>query len=438
MNQPQRTLTTKEFEDSRTDYGNEYLKTSKKYRVLMWHRGSRKTTNLLNNLLVSAHITKGLYWFLSPYLTQAKSTVWTDPNTSIFRWIPDYALKEMKVNHSELSITLPNGSVIQLKGADKPDSLRGPKPKGITVDEYGEIAKRHGSTLRESILEPTIHSSGGWIDYAGTPKGNNDFTYIYKLGQQSDTDFWSSLKTVEDTDIYSSEEIEKIKKNVTNLDLFYQEYYCRIVEGASSVFKGHYDCIKGKLEEPIYGHQYVFGIDLARSFDRTVIIGFDIHTNHLVYFKSLQNTSWEQQRLDIISTLRKYNDASAMVDATGVGDAFVDQLYRSGCKITPFKISSNLIKRTIIEKTAMFLENKYISFPDIEEIKDELNSFEYEVTANNNITYSAPQGKHDDIVLAIALAVQLLNPTPTPYYERTYVEQAMEDMEVDPRTGYFK
>lgn len=435
----QLTIPTKEYLDGLKDYQKEYLAAKQKFRVIMWHRGSHKSTDTLNNEITECFKEVGLYWFIGPYLNQAVATVWTDPNTSVFRWIPKEIQKELKINNSEHSITFPNGSVWQIKGADKPDSLRGPKPKGIVVDEYGEIANRWGSKIREEILEPSIHSSNGWIDYAGTPKGNNDFEYIRKLGQDpTQQDWWSSKKTVEDTGIYTKAEMDEIKRNAVRPEIVEQEYYCKVVDGAMTVFKGHAKCINGLLEEPIDGHTYVFGIDLARTFDRTAIIGFDIHTNHLVYFKTLQNESWEQQKITILGILDKYNKAQACVDATGVGDSFVEQLALAGANIYPFKITSNQVKRNIIEKMAMFFENQYITYPDIEEIKDELNSFEYEVTPSNNITYSAPQGKHDDIVLAIALAIQLLNITPIPFRPISRVDEIRSDIQIDERTGYWR
>lgn len=432
-------IPTAEYLNNLKQYQLDYLRAKPKFRVIMWHRGSHKTTDILNFQLTQCFEKKGLYWFISPYLNQGVSTVWTDPNTSIFRWIPEDIKKELKINNSEHSITFPNGSVWQLKGADKPDSLRGPKPVGIAVDEYGEIANRWGSKLREEILEPSIHSSGGWIDYAGTPKGNNDFEYIRKLGQDTTQNtWWSSKLTVEDTGIYTPEEIASIKKNASRPEIVDQEYYCKVVDGAMTVFKGHQKCIKGTLEEPKEQHVYVFGVDLARTFDKTAIVGFDTHTNHLVYFKTLQNESWEQQKLTITSILARYNNAQAVVDATGVGDSFVEQLSRANANIWPFKISGNAVKRNLIEKLAMFFENEYISYPYIEEIKDELNSFEYEITPSNNITYSAPEGQHDDIVLAIALATQLLQMTPTPFVLRTRFDEVREEMNVDERTGYFR
>jgi len=432
-------MPTSEYLDNLKPYQTEYLTAPERFRVIMWHRGSHKTTDTLNFALTECYKKKGLYWFLGPYLNQTVATVWIDPNTNVFRWIPDEIRKTLKVNGSDHSLTFPNGSVWQVKGADKPDSLRGPKPIGVSVDEYGEIANRWGSKLREEILEPSIHSSGGWIDYAGTPKGNNDFEYIRQLRQDpTQKDWWSSKKTVDDTGIYTPEEIADIRRNAVRSEIVDQEYYCKVIDGALTVFKGHQKCISGKLEEPIDQHVYVFGVDLARTFDRTAIVGFDTHTNHLIFFKTLQNESWEQQKQTIIGILRRYNGAQAVVDATGVGDSFVEQLSLAGANIYPFKITSNQVKRNLIERAAMFFENGYISYPDIEEIKDELNSFEYSVTPSNNITYSAPVGKHDDIVLAISLAVQVLNMTPVPFVERTRIQEIRDEMQIDERTGYFR
>jgi hypothetical protein len=299
MNKQQYDFPTKEFDDNIKPYGKEYLTAGKRFRVMKWHRGSHKTTYLVHRAFIKATQEIGLYWHIFPYLNEAVATVWKDPSTNIFRWIPEGMLKKLKVNHSDYSITFPNGSVWQLKGADKPDSLRGPKPKHIFVDEYGEIARRHGSNFREAVIEPSIRSSGGGVDYAGTSKGNTDFETLIGFGKTRD-DWWSSVKSIYDTGIYTEEQIAEIERDVINKDLFRQEYLCEVIDGASTVFKGNSDCVGGELREPEYGHRYIFGIDLARSFDRTAIIGFDQHDNQLVYFQLLQNETWEQQRLNIL------------------------------------------------------------------------------------------------------------------------------------------
>lgn len=417
----------KEFIDSIRPYQSEYLSSSKKNNVLMWHRGSRKTTTLLQKLLISVHREVGLYWYIGPYLTQARSTIWTDPATHIFRWIPQEYLKQLRVNNSEMSITFPNGSVLQAKGMDNPNGLRGPKPKGVVLDEYGEMAKRWGSEPREAIIEPSMLSSGGWTDYAGTPKGNNDLAYLLRR-----QDYFTSLKTVEDTGVYLPEQIEELKRNAVNIDFFWQEYYCKIIEGASSVFKNIENAVSGELEKPQDGEEYLFGIDLARSFDATVLVGFKVSTNHLVYYERIKDRTWEAQKNLIAGTLASYHGARAIVDATGVGDSFTEELMRMGLAVVPLKIANNLIKRNLVEKLGSYLENRYITIPQIQEIIDELKSYEYVLTASNNIVYSAPSGKHDDIVMALALAVSALNPTPFVVPQNSFVPP----VNIDPRTGY--
>jgi phage FluMu gp28-like protein len=427
MNQIPIQIPTQEFIDGMREYQQEYLTSDNKHNVLMWHRGSRKTTTVLQKLLIEAHKRVGLYWYIGPYLVQARSTIWTDPNTSIFRWLPEEYKKVVRVNNSDMSITFPNGSVIQAKGADHPDSLRGPKPVGVVVDEYGEIARRWGSEFREAVIEPSIASSGGWVDYSGTPKGDsNDFAYLLRR-----KDYFTSLKTVDDTGIYTTEQIDELRKNAVNIDFFNQEYYCKLIEGASSVFKNIENAVSGQLEKPEMGEDYLFGIDLARSFDATVLVGFKLSTNHLVYYEKIQNRTWEAQKNLIAGTLKSYNDARAIVDATGMGDSFTEQLMQMGLNVVPLKIANNLIKRNLVEKLGSYLENRYITIPRVQEIIDELNNYEYTLTANNNIVYNAPSGKHDDIVMALALAVSAISPSPI-----VRIKQTFNPIKVDDRTGY--
>ena len=433
-------IPTKEFIDSykASPYIKEYFDSKAKNKVIKWHRGSRKTTILLNDALIEVHKYKALYWLVSPYFNQGKKTMWQDPNTCIFRWIPEEYIPHLKINNSECSITFPNGSVLQLVGADNLNALRGPKPYGVWIDEYSEIAKRHNSELREAILEPSIRSSGGFIRYFGTPKGYTDMELLLQRCEVH-PDWWGSVKTVEDTDLYNKEEIQEMFKDAVNKDFFRQEYYVEVIAGASSVFKGWRDCISGKFREPEYGHEYVCGIDLARTQDRTVIIVIDKHDNHIVHFEALEQMAWSAQKLVISKVIRKYNNAYSIVDATGVGDSFVDQLYMEGLPIKAFKISSNQIKRELIERTAMYLSNKYISMPNIELLGSELDSFEYQITSSGNVTYGAPNGMHDDGVLSLALCLTKVDSFCTPYREITQFETAVDrGFGLSNRTGYFQ
>jgi hypothetical protein len=427
-------IPTDEFVESvrKNTYLEEYMSSPATQNVLMWHRGSRKTTALLNKLIIEAHRRIGLYWYIGPYLIQAVSTVWTDPNTSIFRWIPEEYRNRISINNSDHSITFPNKSILQLKGADHKEGLRGPKPIGVVVDEYGAIAHRFGSELREAILEPSIRSSEGWIDYAGTPAGSNDFSRLLELSKTKEG-MWGSIQTVDDTGIYTPEQIRKFREDAINIDFFNQEYYCKIVEGANTVFRGVDDIIRGELRPvPTFGHQYVFGIDLGRSNDSTVIVGIDKMTNGVCFYEKMTNVPWESQKVRLRAILRQW-DGIAVVDATGVGDSFVESLFSEGLPIIPFKISSNLVKKNLVDKLKTYIENRYIFIPDIPELISELKTFEIKASSRSDVfLFSAPEGMHDDSVIALALAVSKLDSVIQPIAMPDHGRQ----LSVDPHTGY--
>jgi hypothetical protein len=57
-----------------------------------------------------------------------------------------------------------------------------------------------------------------------------------------------------------------------------------------------------------------------------------------------------------------------------------------------------------MEGLAVAIQQREITFPE-GPITNELNAFEYEYT-RTGVRYSAPEGMHDDCVMALALAVE--------------------------------
>jgi len=95
------------------------------------------------------------------------------------------------------------------------------------------------------------------------------------------------------------------------------------------------------------------------------------------------------------------------IDATGLGDPIAEDLKRAGVNIPEsgaFKISG-ASKKPLIERLIVAIEQRLITFPLIQELIDELGSYTYELTSQRNIRYTAPEGLHDDCVIALALCV---------------------------------
>ncbi len=111
----------------------EVVRETHRFRIIC--AGRRWGKSVLSELIVLQWATKdsGLYWIVSPNYRQAKQIHWLQLQRIVpLSWIA-------KKNEVELSITLKNGSIIQLKGAENPDSLRGVKLKGLVIDEIAAI-----------------------------------------------------------------------------------------------------------------------------------------------------------------------------------------------------------------------------------------------------------------------------------------------------------
>jgi len=93
------------------------------HRFRIVDAGRRWGKSVLSQVVVLDWATKnpGLYWIVSPTYKQSKQIHWRGLKQIIPReWIE-------KTNEVDLSIQLRNGSVIELKGAENPDALRGVK-----------------------------------------------------------------------------------------------------------------------------------------------------------------------------------------------------------------------------------------------------------------------------------------------------------------------
>ena len=95
-------------------------------------------------------------------------------------------------------------------------------------------------------------------------------------------------------------------------------------------------------------------------------------------------------------------DRTALVDSTGVGDPIVERLQRNLPSVEGYQFTSPS-KQKLMEGLSMAIQSGAIGYPE-GHIVNELDVFGYEYT-RTGVKYSAPDGLHDDCVMALALAV---------------------------------
>ena len=144
-----------------------------RFKVSVCGRRWGKTQTAKAAILRAARIPRRLIWYVAPTYRMAKDIFWPEISEALPRaWI-------RKINETLLEITLINGTKIQLKGADKPDTLRGVGLHYLVIDEAQDVKEE--TWLK--VLRPTLASTGGHALIIGTPKSFNWLYDVYMMGQ---------------------------------------------------------------------------------------------------------------------------------------------------------------------------------------------------------------------------------------------------------------
>lgn len=152
----------------------EVYKAPHRFRVVVAGRRWGKTQLAKTLIIKNAKVRKRLIWYVAPSYRMAKQIMWPELIESIpKKWIK-------KINETTLSITLVNGTRIELKGADNPDSLRGVGIHFLVMDEVQDIDPE----AWKKVLRPTLTSTGGTAVFIGTPKAYNFLYDLYMRGQK--------------------------------------------------------------------------------------------------------------------------------------------------------------------------------------------------------------------------------------------------------------
>lgn len=302
------------------------------------------------------------------------------------------AWKIFDYNYKRKRLNFPNGKYIQFASAEKPQNAEGFRYHRVVLNEAGLILKK--PSLWDNSIEPMTHPKDGIKNktrLVGTMKGKNKFWQLSKLYKRYHFE-------AQDSPNWTLEELEEIKSTIPH-DVYMQEYLSIALDNAGMVFRNFSQCIK-----PIKTTKVdVLGVDLAKYQDFTVIAHANSKSKEIIKIDRFNQLDWTFQKNIIYNTWKKAGKPKVIIDSTGIGDAIFDDLKKLNMNITPYKLT-NTSKSEIIQKLAVSLENQELFIPNDPLIISELELFGFEVTKAGNVTYSAPQGFHDDIVIAIALA----------------------------------
>lgn len=380
------------------------FESKKRFKIAVKGRRFGLTKGAANDFIVSA------------LKKQFKQGLWVDTvNVNIDRYIERYFIPYLNKLPAHMwswkkqaKIIQIHDSYIDFRSAESPENIEGFGYDKFFLNEAGIIL--NDSYLWNNAIKPMLWefpNTSGVI--GGTPKGKNVFYELAMRGmdpEQPDYEYFH-FTSFDNPFIDTS----LIKQDIASMPerVVQQEIYAQFLDDTGVVFRNVKNVATATPQKPIVGHLYVMGVDLAKVQDWTVITVYDRKNNKQVYQDRFKELEWPFQKKKIASVSRHYNNALVVLDATGLGDPVADDLLRSGVSVEPFKLS-NPSKKEIIENLSIYIEQGNISILNIAETIAEFNAFTYDVSNSGRVTYGAPVGFHDDIVIAHALAVNALHP----------------------------
>lgn len=296
----------------------------KKRACLVWHRRSGKSKTLLNFAINECFRRVGTYYHCFPEYAQGRKVLWDGVDRDghpVLEWhVPQLIRKA--TNAAEMKITLVNGSLWQIIGADNYDSVVGANPVGLILDEWA-ISDKYPQAW--DFFRPILAENGGWAVFPFTPRGRN---HGFDLYQQSlaNEDWFCELLTVKDTQAITVEAIETERKAGMPESMIQQEFYCSFLSSTEDIVVP-YELIQAALDREVRfdGAPRVAGLDVARfGNDRTALVVRQ--AGSIVYVETWSSADVVETAGRVLDRYRSKLFDTVAVDAIGIGAGVGDLL----------------------------------------------------------------------------------------------------------------
>jgi len=197
-----------------------------RFKVVVAGRRFGKTHLSIRELCKHAKEPERTIWYVAPTYRQAKMITWKKLRKKLI----EFTLAK-KINETELTIDLKNGSTISLKGADNYDSLRGIGLDYLVLDEFADIDPE----AWYETLRPTLADKQGGALFIGTPKGMNWAHDLYNMYLEFPDEWVSYQFTTLDGGNVKPEEIEAAKRSLGERE-FRQEFMATFETFSGRIF----------------------------------------------------------------------------------------------------------------------------------------------------------------------------------------------------------
>lgn len=378
---------------------------ARRHNWLSAGRRWRKTT-LLTAITVEAALRGGEYVWGAPTFDQVRIA---------FREAKRAAGTVATFNQSQMTMTLPTGGQVFYRSLDDPDNARGLTAHGVVMDECGDIRPE----AWYEVLRPMLIDTGGWSWGIGTPKGRNWFFFEHATAlSREDSAAWQvptvGCEIVDGRLVRKTHPMENPNvpfEEIINLfatmpeRTFRQEILAEFIAGEGAVFRNIMACTKAEPATPEAheGHIIIAGLDWGKQNDFTATSIGCATCKMEVARDRFNRIDYVFQRDRLKELYRRWRVGKILAESNSIGEPNLEMLQRDAFPVIGFQTTASS-KPPLIENLALALERTEWQFQSDPAWTAELEAFERKLSpTTGRSTYSAPQGMHDDTVIARAL-----------------------------------
>lgn len=367
------------------------LEHRKRFAVLAIGRRAGKTTLAVDLAVRTALAGQPVGWFAPTY--QLLAEAWRE----LKRRLAPVTRHTSEVEHR---LELVTGGVVECWSLDGPDPARGRKYARVILDEASivrDLLERWNAAIR-----PTLADLEGDALILGTPKGRNGFWQLYQRGISGAPDWSSHAGPTSDNPHIPPAEIEAAKRDLPDR-VYRQEFLAEFLADGGSVLRRVAEAATLEPQGRIDGHWYVAGVDWGRENDYTVVSVIDATTRQQVALDRFSQIEWAIQYGRLQAMHDRYTTVAILAEHNAMGNPAVEALQRKGLPVRPWT-ATNATKAALVDGLALALEQGVLGLLRDEVQTAELEAYTSERLPSGLVRYTAPEGMHDDTVIALALA----------------------------------
>jgi len=300
-------------------------------------------------------------------------------------------------------INFPGDGFLGIYSADNADAMRGESFHKVIVDEAARVKEE----VYYDVLDATVADTGGEITCISTPKGRNWFWREHakgldEMGHQASWSFPTSANPLPQIQLAAEMARERLPDRT-----FRQEWLAEFIEDTGGLFRNVDEAATAPLASHPSEHKghggVTLGADWGKMTDFTVIGGVCRGCKAQVVFDRSNKVDYALQRQRLAAIADRWKPDIIWAESNAMGEPIIEELRRSGLPVRGFATTA-VSKAPLLEALALAIEKGELRIMPHPIQVAELKAIEVSTSPTGHVKYAAPEGLHDDTVIALALA----------------------------------